>query len=138
MTPATYETALLALRSWQSAKSDNIDEIMAIACTFRNRVIRYGKSYTQVLEEAEINQSWPDIRHPALINPQNGILVQIEDVYKNITPDLTSNHLHKNGAIYFGRVVDHQGTGDEFETKVLQHQDEHPLIGTFGVQQFFE
>jgi|SRR5579859_595062 len=138
MTPAMYETALLALRSWQAAKSDNIDEIMAIACVFRNRVMKYGKTYTQILEEAEVNREWPDIRHPALINPVNGILSQIDGVYRNETPDLTSNHLHKNGAMYFGRVVEHQGTGDEFEQNVLQNQEEHQLIGTFGVQQFFE
>lgn len=138
MTPNLYETALLALRSWQAAKSDDVTEILAIACVFRNRVMRYGKTYTQVLEEAEVNRGWPDIMNPALINPQNGILAQIEDIYKNVTPDLTSNHLMKNGALYFGRVVDHQGTGDDFETKVLNHQGEHRLIGTFGVQQFFE
>lgn len=138
MTPNLYETALLALRSWQAAKSDDVTEILAIACVFRNRVMRYGKTYTQVLEEAEVNRGWPDIRNPALINPQNGILVQIEDIYKGITPDLTSNHLMKNGALYFGRVVDHQGKGDDFEKKVLNHQGEHRLIGTFGVQQFFE
>lgn len=138
MGPKEYETALLALRSWQAAKSDNIDEIMAIACTFRNRVMRYGKTYTQILENAEVNREWPDIRHPVLINPNNGILSQIDGIYRNDTPDLTSNHLHKNGAMYFGRVVDHQGSGDEFETKVLMNQEEHGLIGTFGVQQFYE
>lgn len=138
MTPATFETSLLALASWRASKSDDVTEILAIACVFRNRVMRYGKTYTQVLEEAEVNRGWPDIRHPVLINPQNGILAQIEDIYKGITPDLTSNHLMKNGALYFGRVVDHQGKGDDFETKVLNHQGEHRLIGTFGVQQFFE
>jgi hypothetical protein len=138
MTPSTYETALLALASWQAAKSDNIDEILAIACVFRNRVLKYGKSYSQILEEAEVNQGWPDIRHPVLINPVSGLLAQIDGIYRNETADLTSNHLHKNGALYFGRVVDHQGTGDDFELSVLQNQEEHPLIGTWGQQQFYE
>lgn len=138
MTPKTYEKALLALRSYQSAKSDNLDEILAIACVFRNRVLRFGKTYIQILEEAETNRGWPSPNHPVMSDPNNGVLSQIDGIYEGSTPDLTSNHLMKDGALYFGRVVDHQGTGDEFETKVLQHQDEHPLIGTFGVQQFFE
>jgi hypothetical protein len=138
MTAKQYERALLALRSWQAAKSDNIDEIIAIACVFRNQVLHYGKSYTQILEKAEINQGWPDIRHPALINPNTGLLAQIDAIYDNTAPDVTSNHLHKEGALYFGRVVEHQGKGTDFEENILKHQDEHPLIGTWGSQQFFE
>lgn len=138
MTSATYETALLCLKSWQAAKSDNVDEILAIACVVRNRVIKTGRTYTQVLEELETNRGWPAINHPALISPVNGILSQIDGIYRNETPDLTSNHLHKNGALYFGRVQDHQGSGDDFEKNVLQNQEEHALIGKWGDQYFYE
>ena len=138
MTPSQYEMALLTLRSYQAAMSDNLDEILAVACVFRNRVQAFGKTYSQILEQAEENRGWPDIRHPLLINPQNGILAQISGIYKNETPDLTANHLHQSGALYFGRVMDHQNTGDWFETEILMKPEEHALIGQFGVQHFYE
>ena len=138
MMPATYECALLALRAYQAAKSDSIDEILAVACVFRNRVMRFGKTYSQILEGAEVSRGWPDVRHPALIDPANGLLSQVEAIYKNELPDMTSNHLHKEGAMYFGRAVEHQGTGDWFEENVLKNPMEHNLIGTWGIQQFFE
>ena len=138
MMPAQYECSLLALRSYQAAKSDSVDELLAVACTFRNRVHRYGKTYSQILEAAELNRGWPDVRHPAMIDPQNGLLAAVEAIYRNEMPDMTSNHLFREGATFFGRVVEHQGTGDWFETTILQNPTEHGLIGTFGVQQFFE
>lgn len=137
MTSKQYEKALLALRSYQAAKSDDLMEILAIACVFRNRVQRYGKTYTQILEAAEVNRGWPSITHPLLISPENGILAQVDGIYENTTPDLTSNHNFKNGAMYFGRAVDHMNTGDEFDKNVLTNQEEHGIIGTFGVQQFY-
>lgn len=138
MTPASYEMALLALRSWQSAVSDDILEILAIACVFRNRVQRFGKSYSQILEDAtEIRRGWPAINHPILIAPYTGLLSQIEGIYKNDTADLTANHNFKNGALFFGRVQNHTGTGDDFEKNILKNQIEHPLIGMFGSQNFY-
>ena len=138
MTSREFEMSLLALTAWRAAKSDNIDEILAIACVIRNHVHTYGKTYTAVCEGFVVNRSWPDIRHPLLINPNAGVLSAMEGIYKNETPDLTSNHLHKNGAMYFCRVVDHQGTGDWIETEVLLKPEQHILIGSFGVQQFYE
>lgn len=138
MTPASYEMALLALQSYRAAKSDDLLEILAIACVFRNRVHKTGRSYTQILEEAEVSRPWPAINHPLLITPYSGILSQVEGIYKGDTPDLTANHLKKNGALYFGRVQEHQGTGDFFEETVLKNQQEHGLIGQFGVQHFYE
>jgi hypothetical protein len=137
MTPRDYEIALLCLRSYQAAMSDNVDEILSIACVFRNRVMVYGKNYTQILEQAPVNRGYPDIKNPILINPQNGILAACEGIYKNETPDLTSNHNFKNGALWFGRPQVHQNTNDWFETNILKKQDEHPLIGQWGVQCFY-
>jgi hypothetical protein len=138
VTSRDYEMALLALRSWQASKSDSLDEVLAIACVFRNRVLKWGKTYTQVLEEAEVNRGWPDIRHPAMIDPNNGLLAAVEGIYKNETPDLTSNHLHKNGCLWFMRAVDHHGTGDWMDENILKNQAEHGLVGTWGIQQFYE
>jgi hypothetical protein len=133
-----YEKALLALRAYQAAKSDDVMEILCVACTFRNRVMRYGKTYSQVLEQAEVNRGWPYPTNPVMIDPANGVLAQIDDIYDGTMPDLTSNHLKKEGAMYFGRVQDHQGTGDWFEENILKHPEEHGLIGCFGVQNFYE
>ena len=138
MMPAQYEAALLCLRSYQAAKSDNTDELLCIACVFRNRVQRFGKTYTQILEESELNRGWPDVRNPVLIDPQTGLLSQVEAIYRNELPDYTANHLHKNGAMWFGRVMDHQGRGDWFEETILKNPTDHPLIGAFGVQNFYE
>jgi hypothetical protein len=138
MQPKQFEKALLALRTWQAAKSDNMDELQAIACTFRNRVLKFGKTYSQVLEVAEVNRDWPDIKHPLLIEPTNGLLAFVEGVYDNVQPDFTANHLHKNGALYFGHAFSHQDKGDWFDNTVLDNPNEHPLIGTWGTQQFYE
>ena len=133
-----FEKAIFALRVYQAAKSDNIDEILAIACVARNRVLRYGKTYMQVLEELEINRRYPDIGNPILIHPIRGLLVQIDDIYDNTTPDFTSNHLVRDGALFFGRPQDHQGTGDDFEEKILKNPEDHPLIGFWGLQGFYK
>jgi len=139
LTPAQFEQALLAQTAWRAAKSDNIDEILAIAHVLRNRVHRYGKTYSAVCEECIVNRpEWPAINHPLLINPNNGVLAAMEGIYKNESPDMTSNHLRKNGALYFGRAVDHFGTGDWFEEEILKKPEEHGLIGSFGTQQFYE
>ena len=139
MIPATYEQALLAWSIPRAAMSDNMDEWLAIACTFRNRVLRYGKTYSEVLEKAEVNRPrWVAINHPLLINPQNGLLAIIESIYKNETPDFTSNHLVRDGALFFGRPQNHQGTGDEFEEKILKNPEDHPLIGFWGLQGFYK
>jgi hypothetical protein len=133
-----YEKALLALRAYQAAKSDDITEVLCIACVFRNRVLKYGKTYTQVLENAEINRGWPHPMNFVMADPSHGVLAEIDGIYDNLTPDLTSNHLHKDGALHFGRVQDHQNTGDWFEENILKNPQEHALIGAFGVQNFYE
>lgn len=140
MTPAQYETALLALRAYQCAKSDSIDECLAVASVFRNRVLRLGMTYTEVLEaaESEISRGWPAINHPLLTDPQNGLLAVVSDIYREVAPDYTANHLHKSGAMYFMRVQDHQNTGDWWDLNILQKQEEHGLIGSWGAMQFFE
>ena len=138
MQSSIYETALLALASWRAAKSENVDEMLAIACVIRNQVLRSGLTYSEVISTMPLNQGYPPPNHPALIMPGTGLLAQIEDVYTNKMPDLTSNLQFKEGASYFGRVTDEQGTGSWFEVNILQQQQFHPLIGQFGTQQFFK
>ena len=138
MNAAQYEQALLALTAWRAAKSDNLDEIIAIACVIRNNVLRFGKSYSSVCENFIINRDWPDIRHPLLLDPYRGVLSQVESIYKNEMPDMTSNHNHKDGALYFCRIMDHQGKGTDFEERILKQHLAHPLIGHWGTQAFFE
>lgn len=137
MTPKSYESALLALRSYQAAKSDDIMELLCVACVFRNRVFRYGKTYSQVLEQAEINRGWPSIQNPVLTNPNDGLFVKIEEIYSGNAPDYSSNHNFKDGALWFCDIMQHQGTGDWFETEILMKPEEHPLIGKFGNQWFY-
>jgi hypothetical protein len=64
-------------------------------------------------------------------------------------PDYTSSANNIEGALYFGRVQDEQPTkymhegvlveapGSWFYENILKKQDEHKLLGTWGVQQFF-
>jgi hypothetical protein len=137
MTPKGFEKALLALRAYQAAMSDDPLEILCCACVFRNRVHAFGKNYIDILENAEVNRGWPYPTDPVMIHPTEGILVRIDGIYDNTSPDLTANHLRRDGALYFGRVMDHQGTGDDFETEILMKPEEHPLIGTFGAQAFY-
>jgi hypothetical protein len=137
-TSKSYEKSMLAWATWRAAKSDNIDELLAIACTFRNRWLRYGKAPSQVLEAAEINRPWPDIKHPIFIDPQNGLLQAVEDIYDNIAPDYTSNHLQKDGALWFCQAFEHQGKRTWMDINILDNPNEHPLIGQWGTQQFYK
>lgn len=137
MTPKLYEASLLAHHAYRASKSDDPLEILCIACVFRNRVFRYGKTYSQVLENAEVNRGWPSIQNPALIDPTNGILNKIEDIYDGTAPDFSANHNFKDGALWFCDIMQHQGTGDWFETEILMKPEEHALIGKFGALWFY-
>lgn len=142
MQPANYEAALLALASYRLAKSDNVDESIAIACVIRNHVIRtgiVGLTYTQVIQDfykLRPTREWPSIANMTLTHPANGILSQIDGVYGNKTPDVTANAQNVRGAMYFARVVDEDKDG-WFTEEILKRQDIHPLVGTFGAQQFY-
>ena len=150
MQPSTYECGIFVLSVYRAAKSDNIDELLAIASTLRNRVAKFGKTYSEICETAEINQGYPSINNPVLITPGTGLLAQIEEIYRNIAPDYTSSANNIEGALYFGRVQDEQPLpefingelvtlpGSWFYENILKKQDEHPLIGTWGSQSFYK
>lgn len=150
MMPSTYEQALLVLATWRAAKSDNIDELTSIMCTFRNRVMKFDKTYSEILSEAEINRGYPPNNHPLLIMPGSGLLSIVEDVYTNKMPDYTSSANNIEGALYFGRVQDEQPEsyedaegllrfkeGSWFYENVIQKPEKFQLLGTWGSQSFY-
>ena len=149
MQPSTYECGIFVLAVYRAAKSDNIDELLAVASTLRNRVAKFGKTYSEICETAEINQGYPSINNPVLITPGTGLLAEIEDIYRNIAPDYTSSANNIEGALYFGRAVEENpGTIEEngvivklpgswLYENVIQKPDKFQLLGTWGSQQFW-
>ena len=150
MQPSTYECGIFVLSVYRAAKSDNIDELLAIASTLRNRVAKFGKTYSEICETSEINQGYPSINNPVLITPGTGLLAQIEEIYRNIAPDYTSSANNIEGALYFGRVQDEQPEsyedtegllrfkeGSWFYENVIQKPEKFQLLGTWGSQSFY-
>lgn len=150
MTQPEYEKALLVMASWRLALNNDVNELMAIACVIRNWVIpRYGAmvepmlskayhlSYSDAIAEflrVYPTREFPKINEGALVDPQEGMLLKVDEIYDCKLVDLTSSRSFPVGARYFGRVVN---ATDWFRTTVLARQDVHPLIGTFGSQQFY-
>jgi hypothetical protein len=155
MQAADYEKALLVAASWQLALNNDVNELLAIACCIRNWVVpRYGvprlpdprlgklyySSYSEAIEsflQLYPYRSLPAINEPGLIDPDEGLLVKIEQVYDCTLNDVTSSRAFAGGARYFARAGRHS-SDDWFGKEILAHQqDAHPLIGTFGSQQFY-
>ena len=143
MTQADYEKGLLVAATFRLAKSDDVNELLAISCVLRNLVVpRYGQvaeypSYTDALTAVlEAYELRPLPRHdnPALIDPDEGLLGKIDSVYDNSLPDVTSSRTHPGGARYFGSA---SRPGGWFHSQVISRQDIHPLIGSWGAQQFY-
>lgn len=143
MTAADYEKGLIVSATFRLAKTDDVNELLAIACVIRNLVVpRLGKrpefsSYTEAIGEMLVAYDLrPLPRHdnPALVDPEDGLLLKVDAVYDCSLPDVTSSHAHPNGARFFGMTRHPSGW---FQAAILDRQDVHPLIGTFGSQQFF-
>jgi len=138
-----FERALLALASWQLAGSNNVDELVAIACTIRNWVVprpgvqRFNyKSYTEAIEtflQLYPVREFPRINEPALIDPADGILNKADRVYDYRLPDITASPSFPTGARVFCRAGGNEWPNQE----VASRPGEHLLIGTFGAQQFY-
>jgi hypothetical protein len=133
----SLDMGILVLATYRAAKSEDLNELTAIMSTLRNRALRWGQTYLQIAEKAEVNQGYPAANCPALITPGTGLLAIVESVYDLSAPDFTSNLNFKEGALYFGRPTDEQGTGSWFELNILKEKDAHKLIGTFGTMQFY-
>jgi hypothetical protein len=153
MQTADYEKGLLVATSWQLAINNDVNELLAIACTIRNWVVtrfgvprrpdaRFGKLYYSSYSEACESflqlypiRSLPAINEPGLVDPDEGLLMRIDGVYDCALVDVTSSRAFPGGARYFTRA--HRHDGDWFHSEVALQPEIHPLIGTFGSQQFY-
>ena len=146
MQAAEFEKGLLVLTAWRTSSGNGVNELFAIACTLRNWVVpRPGqavpdyKSYTEAVLHFWENyplRGFPKVNEPTLIDPNEGLFVCIDQVYNNTVPDITSSQAFPNGARHFGRAR-LAIPGSWFYDNILSRQHEHPLIGTFGSQQFY-
>lgn len=145
MTQADYEKALLVMVSWQLACSHDVNELLAIACVIRNWVVpRLGeapvyRTYSEACAYfllAYQPRQMPEGNEPSLIDPDEGLMAKVDAVYDNSQLDVTSSQQHPRGARYFARVVSLQ-LPEWFKATVLDQQGKHPLIGTWGSQQFY-
>jgi len=152
-----YEKGLLAQACWRLARNSDVNELVAIGCVIRNWVITrvrsidarrtswpgtsggtvyfpgYAAAIAAFLDRYPL-RPLPDVTEPALVDPAEGLLAQVDGVYSCSLPDLTSSRAFPGGARYFARVT---GAPAWFEAEILVRQDEHPLIGSFGSQQFY-
>ena len=144
VTDRQFEIAMLALFAYRAAKTNDRTELLAILSTVRNRVYRTQKTYSEVIENfyTELDyfggpglRHYPNILDEVLTDPESGLLKMAEDVYDNESVDVTA-YGRENGALYFSRVVDVKPS-DPFQTEILDRQDVHSLVGTFGGQQFY-
>jgi hypothetical protein len=141
---ADYEKALLVAACFQLAQSNDVNELLAIACTLRNWVVgRYGqgqqtyRTYSECINNflaAYPVRQLPDSFCPALIDPTDGLLAKIDAVFDNTLADVTSSKSHPGGARYFGSA---RNPDSWFKREILERQDVHSLLGTWGAMQFF-
>lgn len=154
MQQSEYEKGLLVQASWRLARSNDINELMAVACTIRNWVITkhypgisrhpmghlsqiYYGTFSEAIEA--FYEMYPDPRpspaidEPALIDPMEGLLLKIDEVYNCSMADFTSSKAFPGGARYFAR----NGGAGWIKEEIVCRREEHPLIGTFGGQQFY-
>lgn len=143
MTPENYEIALLANISWRLAKSSDTNELIAIACTLRNHAIPRmgmgrGRTYTEVIED--FISTYPLRENPTInelsFSGPNGLLSVIDDIYNCKYIDITASKSQPGGAKYFARAATLTSDDWRYE-EVIQRPGLHPIIGTFGAQQFY-
>lgn len=144
MTPREYEIAQYARAVWMLAKSGTVAELLAIACTIRNHVVpkpggtasydSFSEACGAFLALFPVRQP-PTLQDPAFVSP-NGLLSQIEDIYDCTAIDLTATHDQPGGARFFARVVEVEPES-WFDLEIIKRSAVHPLLGTWGAQQFF-
>lgn len=134
MTPRDYEIAVLAQTAWRLASTDNQDEILAIACTIRNWVLprpgmppmifaSFSVACENYLDQMPL-RSAPRLQQDlAFSTGPHAILRNAAAIYDGEYPDVTALQGGR-GARYFGRQMD-------------MDPNEHPLLGTWGGQQFY-
>jgi hypothetical protein len=142
VTPQDYEKAVFATAVWRLARSNDPNELAAIACTLRNHIfprpgqLQTYKSFwdaaTDCLKIYPVRPE-PILSESALVSYPDGLLAIVDDVYSCRYPDLTATSTTP-GARYFGRASEIiQDPNHWMQVVVTQHQ----LLGTFGSQQFW-
>ena len=140
MTPQNYEVAMFANAVWRLAKSNDLNELAAIACVLRNHVIvRPGQmatypTYLKACEDflkalAGWTRPGPDMTEDGLVSHPDGLLAIIDSVYDCSYPDLTATTTTP-GARYFCQAAQ----APDWMKPILTT---HHLCGTFGSQQFW-
>ena len=142
MTPQDYEKAMFIRAVWMLARSNDPNELAAIACTLRNHIFpRPGQiqTYASFSDAAEdmlrvypVREA-PALTESALVSYPDGLLAIVDDIYSCRYPDLTATSTTP-GARYFGRASE---IIQEPEHWLYDIVTRHQLIGTFGSQQFF-
>lgn len=132
------------MASFRLAQSNDVNELLAIACVIRNWVVgRFGqgaetyRTYSEAINNfltAYSTRQLPDSFVPALIDPSEGMLSRIDAIYNNTLADVTSSASQPGGARYFGNA---RNPDAWFKQEILARQDIHPLLGTWGSQQFY-
>lgn len=134
----------LAQTTWQLSKSDTLNELIAIACVLRNHVIpRIGQvaTYSSYMEacrdflEAFPSRKPPTLEEPVFIAP-DGFLSVVDGIYDASSPDITATHDHPNGACFFCRPTQVE-PGSWVDLEIIKKPAHHPLLGTWGSQQFY-
>ncbi len=141
---------MVVAAAWQLARSNDINELVCVACVIRNWVVpRYGQkvepmrekihhaSYTDAVKEflsIYPTRELPSVNEPVLVDPVEGLFGKVDELYSCSLVDLTSSRAYPQGARYFGRVTQ---ASEWFQHTVLNRQDVHPLVGNFGSQSFY-
>jgi len=138
VTPQNYEIAMLARAVWMLAKSNDLNELAAIACVLRNHIVprpgqmqtypTYLKACEDFMKACPVRPG-PEMTEDALTSHPDGLLAIIDAVYDCSYPDLTATQTTP-GARYFCQAAQ----APDWMKPILAS---HHLCGTFGAQQFW-
>lgn len=142
MTPQDYEKAVFVTAVWRLARSNDPNELAAIACTIRNHIFprpgqpqtykSFGEASADFLRLYPVREE-PVLTESALTSYPDGLLSIVDDVYSCKYPDLTATTTTP-GARYFARAADLVNDRDHWLRGIIHS---HQLLGTFGTQQFY-
>ena len=142
MTPQDSEKAVFVTAVWRLARSNDPNELAAIACTIRNHIFpRPGQPQTyKSFSEASADslrlypvREAPTLEESALTSYPDGLLAIVDDIYSCKYPDLTATSTTP-GARYFCRASEIVADPSHWLYSIVAGRQ--PL-GTFGSQQFF-
>lgn len=137
MTQVDLDKGMIVVAAWRLAASSDPIELLAVACTLRNGVIRpfvsparphfrsYGDCVDYYLRQFA-TRPHPTGNEPQLIDPSEGLLSKIDGLYANTTPDVTASLSAPNGASSFDNPL----------TPAVGPRGR--LIGRFGAMNFYE